>query len=808
MLCISAVRRAYKTIAIFLISLSALVLTAAAQNSALGSAVWFTDHKDLKRIDLHTNRIDLIVSLDHEAEALAVDPTDGAVWALIEKHLTKFDRSGQAILQVNLKDQTKKLDEPRSLVLNPYDMTLWVAGEKMLLHLDSQGKLLQEWEASDEIQSMGLDADESLWLLTHRELLHISPHGAVLQSLNLKTHIKEPEYLAVDSLGGLLWVAGKQELIQLELNRLNQTPRSISVPGMKPEEERDDDNDYEKILALAVDPLMGNLWVVMKQNLLLIYDRRSNLVRTVDIDRHDLGETEILASEPVSASFWLGGKKVVVRLASSGDFIARIAADKDTGVLGVTPFRLLPTLSLLEPPHGGLTNNPRPPIRFGLGASCNTAPCILPDAYTEALSLDVGLNGKAVGPLFSRPTSNEALYIAPGRLPEGINVLDAQATDLFGHPSNRLTGRFTIDTIPPKFLSISPADGGNSTTAAVMIQGALDDSTANTTLLDAAGQVVSMTSGDNFNFVVNLSPGLNVFSLTARDPTGNETTTILHLTYVAVTVNLANPSPNAHLDSTALDVSGSFQGPPNTGITVNGVVAMVYGDQFYANLDLEPGVNTLTITATTPDGATITKTITVTVTAGTPDPVRVTVSPQGGVAPLAAQFTITNGSGSAIRRIDADFDGDGTTDLTAADPTAPIAYTYTSPGAYQTSIQITDSQSTVHRKALIVVVNDAAQMDQLFTNIWNGMNNALKVGNVNGAAQYLNESAKRKYQPVFEALKAKFPQIIASYSPLRRVSISSDIGEYSIVRNFNGQNRLYLIYFLRDADGVWRMDGM
>ena len=99
-------------------------------------------------------------------------------------------------------------------------------------------------------------------------------------------------------------------------------------------------------------------------------------------------------------------------------------------------------------------------------------------------------------------------------------------------------------------------------------------------------------------------------------------------------------------------------------------------------------------------------------------------------------------------------------------------------------------------------------MDTLFTNLWNGMNEALMRGDVSGAAQYLNEGAKRKYLPVFKALEPQFPQIVASYSPLRRVSVSEDISEYAIVRNFNGQNRLYLIYFLRDVDGVWRVDGM
>ena len=797
---LSAVRGAH-TVAFLIALLSVLLVPAAAQNSTPVSDVWFADHKDLKRIDLGTNQVDFTVSLAHNAEALTVDPTDSAVWALVQKQLLKFDADGQSLLQVDLKNQTGKLDDPQLLVLNPYDTTLWVAGEKVLLHLDAKGKLLREWEAPDAIQSMGLDIDESLWLLTHKDLLHLSPQAAVLHSLDLKSQIKEPEYLATDSLGGLLWVAGKKELIQLELNHLDQIPRAVVVPNVT-------GGDDKKILALTVDPLIGNLWIVTKQNLLFIYDRGGSLLKTIDLGPHDLDEVETLTFEPVSASFWLGGKKAVVRLTSNGDFVARIAADKEAEALGVSSFRLLPTLSLLEPLDGSLTNNPRPPIRLGLGASCNAVPCLLPDTYTQALSLDVDLNGQAAGPLFSRSAGNEALYLAPSRLPEGLNIFNAQAVDLFGHSSNRLTGRFTIDTIPPKFLSISPADGSNFTTATVTIRGAVDDPTVTTMLLDATGQVVSMASGANFSFAVNLSPGLNVFSLIARDPAGNETMTVLRLTYVAVTVTLTNPLSNASLASTSLDVNGNFQGPPNTGITVNGVVAMIYGDQFYANLDLDPGVNTLTITATTPDGATVTKTITVTVTASVPDPVQVTVSPQGGVAPLAVQFAINNGSGTNIQRIEVDFDDNGTTDTTVTDPTVSIVCTYTNPGVYRASIRITDSQGTVHRKTLYVVVNDTAQMDQLFTSLWNGMNLALKVGNVNGAAQHLNESAKRKYLPVFETLKPQFPQIIASYSPLRRISITESIGEYAIVRPYNGQNRVYLIYFLQDVDGVWRVDGM
>jgi len=276
-------------------------------------------------------------------------------------------------------------------------------------------------------------------------------------------------------------VAGKKELIQLELNHLNQAPRPVSVPGMEPGKEKDDDNDDKKILALAVDPLMGNLWAITKQHHLLIYDRGGNLLKTVDLSPADLGEVETLAFEPVSASLWLGGKKAVGRFTSNGDFVARVAVEKEAEALGVTPFRLLPTLSLLEPLDGSLTNHPRPPIRLGLGASCNAVPCLMPEAYRQSLLLDVMLNSLTIGNLFTI-AQGEAHYTPGQRLPEGTNILTAQAKDLFGHASEKITSQFTIDTIPPRFIALTPTDGSTVTTGLVTLQGSLDDPTANVML--------------------------------------------------------------------------------------------------------------------------------------------------------------------------------------------------------------------------------------------------------------------------------------------------------------------------------------
>jgi RHS repeat-associated protein len=518
---ILAVRRVLTAVALFLIALSTLLLPAAAQNSTLGSAIWLADHKNLKRIDLITNQVDLNVSLDHKAEALVVDPADSGVWALVQKKLFKFDSNGQTVFQVDLKNLADKLEDPNHLVLNPYDASLWVAGKKTLLHVGAQGQRLGGWEASDEIRGLALDVDESLWVLTHKELMHLSRQGTVLHILDLKSRIKDPEHLTIDNLGGLLWIANKKELFQFELNNLSQPARSVSVPPKT-------GGGEAKIQALLAEPHLGNVWVATKENLLAIYDREGNQLNIVDIGPHLLGEVQVLAFDPLSASFWVGGKKAIARFDSTGMFVARVTVEKEAQALGVAPFSLSPTLRLLEPENGDLTNNPRPPIRLGLGASCNATPCFLPEVYNQTLALNVVLNGQPVGSLFSR-TATEALLIPSGNLPEGINDINAQAVDLFGHSSNLLTGFFTIDTTPPQFLSVSPANGSIVAQAEVIISGKVDDATAVVMLenLTNLGGEVLNTDPLDFSFRVPLIPGENNFTLTAQDPARN-TASIQH----------------------------------------------------------------------------------------------------------------------------------------------------------------------------------------------------------------------------------------------------------------------------------------
>ena len=772
--------------------------------------VWFADRDVLKAIDQETNALTHNIDLATKPDALVVDRASGDVWLLLMRRLVRFSVQGSELVNVDVSRLRPDIDHPEFLTISPYDGSPWVAGGTEVIKFSSAGQPLAYWRAPRKIDGIALDVDDSLWVLADRQIHHLSVDGAPLTSLNLETRLLGTERLAIDGLGGILWIADIKRLLRFNLGQIANIPGEFAEPslaGDEPETAGGDDRQTVYLArALAVHPVFGTLWVATFRHLRL-FDRTGNHLRTVRLP-DAIGIANSMAFDSRGLSLWIGGSKGLARFSGNGELVATIPfVNHEADHVAVAGFTLLPDVSVSEPVDGTLTNNPRPRIRLSLGATCSGVPCLLPDSYTTSLHLDAMLNGQSVGDMF-QIAGAEAIFDPPTQLVEGTNTLVVRGVDLFGHASGEATSRFIVDTIAPKFLSISPADGSTQSNAATVISGEVDDPSANVLLVDDGGQAISTTSGASFSFSVVLKAGINAFSLTARDPAGNETTVPLRLVFNPVSVKITSPTTGATVSGGGVVVSGNLVGPTNTGVTVNGVVAQVVGTQFYANLSLLPGSNTLTVVATTPSGIQVTDSVSVTANAPTVDSTEIVIEPQSGIAPLTVRITASSNTGKSIAQIRLDANGDGASDVVKNNPVDPVEYVYSAPGVYQAKITVTDSAGAASEHTLAIVVYDGKHMDQLFTALWDGMNSALVQGDSATAVSFLNDTARLKYQPVFEALKTHFPEIIASYSPLNRVSISSDIGEYAVVRLNNGQNQLYLIYFLKDVDGVWRVDSM
>jgi Glucodextranase, domain B len=277
----------------------------------------------------------------------------------------------------------------------------------------------------------------------------------------------------------------------------------------------------------------------------------------------------------------------------------------------------------------------------------------------------------------------------------------------------------------------------------------------------------------------------------------------------SLNVVIVDPAPGALLDTDRYDVRGTFVGPLNTGVTVNDRIAYTRDGAFVLNgLPLVAGDNAITAKATTPDGRSGVASVSVEAS-GNPRPLELRADVSSGAAPLTVTFTYAlSASGVVASKLAMDFDGDGRDDYRTNHPPTSLVNTYTMPGLYFPTLKITDSAGSVHTAAVAVEIHTTGERDALFLAVWNGMNDALVRGNLEQALVYLNARARRQYTRVFQGLLPELPAIVGSYSAPLSVSATADVLEYAVQRSIDGEDRIFLIYLLRDADGVWRLDRM
>ena len=845
---------------------------------AYASPLWFNDQYGLHQINTETNQI--VHNLPLPATpiyALVLNQKDSSLWALGASQLSKYAADGSLLLQRDLKTLSTNLGAARKLALDPNDDSVWLAGDKQLFHLDSNANLLGSYASPAIIQDIALVQDQTLWVLAQTQLLRYSAAG-LLQSINLEAQAQQSKYLVIDDTAGVMWLGGAKQLIQRNLTSPTQTLLTVTVP--------------EVISALTLAPDSNSLWVA-GQSILTAYGKNGSLITQTDLKPlSSISNIQTLVYDAASASIWLGHSKGISRFSALGQYVLTLPAAVMVSTISTAPSGILPRITLIQPTNNGLTNNPRPPIRYQYDALCFGQPCGYPPAAFSGYQLTSLLNGQSIGKLFTFDAATaQSSYTPLTALPEGANTLSAYVTDSAGRRSQTINSSFSIDSIPPRFVSVSPANGTHFLSPNITIQGSIDDPQGVVVLENLAywNGTGANPATQNFNYLVTLKPGVNTFNLSAIDKAGNITPLQLTYSYSFLTLALTSPLPNASIDNNSVTVTGSFDGSTNPTITVNGVAATLSGTTFSATVPLIFGSNLITVSGSTPEGATATQTVTVNstfpsisitspvnganpndntalvtgivqapanasfgvvvngvvalvdatnhfyannvplqagantltatvttlsgktntasivVTSSGSAPATITLSPEQGIAPLTVSFTATSNTGKTIASWQASPGGVGSYDTT--DPSVLFKYTYTQPGTYLATVTVTDSAGVSTSQTLAISVQDPLQMDQMFTAMWSGMNTALIAGDKTTALTYLNSQAQAKYGPVFDVLIPNMANIVASYSPLKRSSLSQNIGEYAINRTINGVNRIFFIYFLRGGDdGVWRID--
>jgi PKD repeat protein len=291
-------------------------------------------------------------------------------------------------------------------------------------------------------------------------------------------------------------------------------------------------------------------------------------------------------------------------------------------------------------------------------------------------------------------------------------------------------------------------------------------------------KVVLKGQGGNFIKVKMLSPPLNIISIS---PASGETILKPEIT---VTCRVINFTGN------------------ETGVTVNGKVANIYGNQFVANnVSLAEGANTITVVAK--DTANNTATASVTVNAVRGSYIKLSSNIESGIASLTANFSAST-SNFAPASYQLDYEGDGVVDYTGT-TFENISHVYSSEGIFYPTITVTDNQGNTYLDTIAIAVMNKTEIDTLLKGNWEGMKGELSQEDVDKAIKFFEENSQDTYKTQFTALKSVLNIIANDMGQISLVKIEDDRAEYEIITTRDGVTYSYHLLFVRDKDGLWKI---
>lgn len=491
-------------------------LHAAEAEGAMRSCIWRADTSGAQQIQASDRLVSATVTLP-AITRIAMDADCGAI-LLTRKRVLKVDENGNGIFDREFTTVAPKLVNPEHLAVDPYDRSVWLTDATTLVHLSAQGELLSSTQAPGPLRDMTLGQDQNLWGLGNKTIWKIGATGTLLETISLNTAGAEPKRIVNDSIGNLVWVAGAKQLTRVGFGTDSPTQKSISLPA--------------QFTAMALNPQSGELWL-LAGDYLLAFANTGVLTKTIDLRSNGLTDPSDLIFDPITLTIWIAKDAGLVQFGATGMVVASVNVNDHTIALAAPSFRLEQSLLLVRPTGDSVTNNPQPTIAYRFDTSCNQRPCASASLVPVAPNVDITLNATSIGPFSIDEAARQLSYVPSQRLPEGLNILRARSTDRFGHVSPLDIQQFTIDTVAPRFLSLSPTTGTVFSQPQVVVQGVIDDPGASI-VLDQSAILPQLTPNGatlGFSFPVTLVLGQNAFGISAIDRAGNLATRQLTLTF-------------------------------------------------------------------------------------------------------------------------------------------------------------------------------------------------------------------------------------------------------------------------------------
>jgi hypothetical protein len=770
-------------------SASGLPQVALAADDASG-AVWLGHGEALFRYG-PDGALLATLALEESIAALAFDGEGETVWVLTNSGLRHFDRSGVLLGRIELAP-----DEPAAaLAWDPFLKELWLATRSRLLRYDGT-HTLRLTQPLAGLTYLAPDGYGALWAGNPHYLYRLDAGGRMELSLDSVSASGERAIraLTTDTADASAWIAGDQTLRRLDAN--GTVVRNFSLQGVQ-------GFGYIHAIANYADTAVPAITIDTPVDGSYINEPRPAIgLSFADTDTGigvDSGSLDLRADhEPLEVDCAFEGTTAEclpigpfsegsIRLdAVVADHAGnRAVAEPVTFTLDTTP----PSITLDQPQDGQWTNT----------SELTVAGQVSEPAEVSVKGTAVGLDAQQ---RFSRVIGLE----------EGANPIAISARDRSGNTA-ALTHTVFLDTVIPALpeagrITISdPVDG------AVTVSGTAQAAETGATVRITnrrTGKTVSVTvaADGSFTLAIQAQAG-DPLDITVIDRAGNSSAILAAAVPGGSALGLQITSPPVgSVVGRAVRVTGIYHGPTNAGVVVNGMPALLGADgRFIADQVEVGGDGLISAVAQTLHGESV-KTEVYVVVRDLPPVVALMAESTRGIAPFTTTFRPKNVVEHEVDEVAMDFDADGLVDYRTQNPSEAVTHTFNSSGLYGVTMTVRMKNGDVHQAAVAVLVQSSADLDVLLRGVWGGMNQALTNGDVQLALNYVARKSRKRYEPVFDALREHMGEIVSSYSEPITVTLTEGMGEYAVNRVIDGEDYIFLIYFMKDAAGVWRVAEM
>jgi len=241
---------------------------------------------------------------------------------------------------------------------------------------------------------------------------------------------------------------------------------------------------------------------------------------------------------------------------------------------------------------------------------------------------------------------------------------------------------------------------------------------------------------------------------------------------------------------------------------VNGIRAYVNNSQFATPpFVVDTSTSSLTAQATTIDGLTATASNTVMSVPGAPATTLTTGTPVG-FSPLPLQFNLMTNVAQTIQTVSVDYE-DSTSYNGTTLGNLPI-HTYSLPGVYVANATITFTSGPQQTaSAMVIAIALLEQRDDLCS-AYAYLRAQMAANQVVKATQTMTGDLSTRLTPFFQAMATnnEIAGVAAQLGTLAAGTIGLDAADLLAIRDVSGQLLGYPVHFVRDSNGVWRINQM